>query len=505
MAAVNVPVRITLTALLLTLVLCVYIYHSGLGLLDESTLPLATAEEHDEATSRITAYLHGTNASSSGSPPQPSSTTEAHENFSPSQTNASLNQNNSQPADQMNRPVLINEEEHDESPRFNSSLHRKLYSLSTADRKYFDIDFGDQKGYNPNILPDPSNADVYFVFASELQTTSETPDHRELFCRAKFTNEGTLRCLEKTEFLPVELSEGHCEGDLEVFNFRKGPRDPRVLYGPERPYNVYGSLGTHSCLGMFVQDLGSLVTSFSSQTSEDNDFTNATEMQRPPPHKNLEKNWFLFWDSQGQTHVHQDFAPNRSYTQLFPDGGIGPNMSPEAEKPDGACMARYIPLIEDHVHEAYHQATNSLAITLCKRSDSECTPSDNNTFIMAIFQLKTYYHFHPQYYPYVMLFKRDSPFALHAISEKSLWIHGRGPITSKISNESVLLKGGTPPHDVMFYVTSMSWKSHDQRYHGYIDDVLLVSFGIEDTNSGTIDVLAGDLFKDLGYCEKAQG
>lgn len=53
----------------------------------------------------------------------------------------------------------------------------------------------------------------------------------------------------------------------------------------------------------------------------------------------------------------------------------------------------------------------------------------------------------------------------------------------------------------MFYITSMSWKSHAQKYHGYIDDVIFVAFGVEDTMAGVIDVLAGDLLQDLAFCD----
>lgn len=52
----------------------------------------------------------------------------------------------------------------------------------------------------------------------------------------------------------------------------------------------------------------------------------------------------------------------------------------------------------------------------------------------------------------------------------------------------------------MMYVTSISWKKHGQKYHGYADDVLFINFGIEDNKTAAIDVLAGDLFMELGAC-----
>ena len=58
--------------------------------------------------------------------------------------------------------------------------------------------------------------------------------------------------------------------------------------------------------------------------------------------------------------------------------------------------------------ESIHQATNSLSITLCKRSDPRCVPTDDNTYIMHIFHWKSYYEFHGGYEPYVVLFKRNA-------------------------------------------------------------------------------------------------
>jgi hypothetical protein len=52
----------------------------------------------------------------------------------------------------------------------------------------------------------------------------------------------------------------------------------------------------------------------------------------------------------------------------------------------------------------------------------------------------------------------------------------------------------------MLYMTSISWKSHGQKYHGYIDDTLFLAFGREDSAAGGIDVTARDLLAELGMC-----
>jgi hypothetical protein len=152
-------------------------------------------------------------------------------------------------------------------------------------------------------------------------------------------------------------------------------------------------------------------------------------------------------------------------------------------------MSKYMPEIQDSSNEFIHQATNSLSITMCKRSELNCEPSDSNTFIFTIFQKKVHFGVAgSSYEPYVMLFRRSAPFELHGISTKPFWIHGRKPQQQEAG-----------VHEMM-YVTSMSWMSHGQKYHGYSDDALFSAFGIDDSRTAGIDVRAGDLFKDMGIC-----
>lgn len=225
-------------------------------------------------------------------------------------------------------------------------------------------------------------------------------------------------------------------------------------------------------------------------------FRTFTEVQRPEPYGIVEKNFFVFWDKNEEIYAHFDITPKRVFTKLSYDGSIGPDLGPESAAEDDKCLAKYLPKIIPE-SESIHQATNSLSITLCKRSDPTCVPDDSNTFIMNIFQHKKYYSWHSVYEPYVMLFKQSAPFAIHGISTKPLWISGRG----KPGQWKRL--DGTPGFEdqtQMFYVTSLSWKQQGQKYHGYIDDMMFVFFGIEDSDTGGIDLVAGDLLAGLGLC-----
>jgi hypothetical protein len=395
-------------------------------------------------------------------------------------------------------------------PLFNGTRHRKIYSLSTIDRKWFRIEWGgDYRAYNPSIIPHPTKEDTYFVTGLQVLLEEIVAKSIELVCTAKFENE-VLKCVDRPTELPVVTIPGQCKGDLEYFNYRPGPRDARMFYGPNAPYLMYGSVATRNCLGLYLQDLRMLVHDYKHEVAEighDPAFANGTELQRPPPLADVQKNWFIFWDARNETYVHQDIFPNRSYQKLSIDGSVGPELSAQAQPNDKTCMTKYMPDTTNQMmpsvsdtHLRIHQATNSLSVTMCNRSDPDCVRSDDNTFIMTLFHYQTFWDWHAQYYPYIMLFKRTSPFQIHAISTKSLWIHGKPSYTNETDSSLRTGEWVPPGHTELFYTTSMNWMNIGNHYHGYIDDPLLLGFGIEDTRSGGMDVLAGDLLQDLGYC-----
>lgn len=193
-------------------------------------------------------------------------------------------------------------------------------------------------------------------------------------------------------------------------------------------------------------------------------------------------------------YIHHDIAPKRVFAHLSYDGTVGSDLAPQVAARDDECMAKHMPA-RTTPGEAVHQATNSLLITLCERSDSSCKANDTNTFIMTIFQHKKRFSDHLIYEPYIMLFQQTAPFAMHGVTSKPLWINGRGK-EGEWKNE----EGKTMDQTQFLYLTSLSWKSHGQKYHGYIDDVIFVLFGIEDVSTAGIDVVAGDLLKGLRTC-----
>lgn len=392
---------------------------------------------------------------------------------------------------------------HDDPPAtFDVGEHyNEVFSVSTQDRKYFNINFDGHGAINPNIIPHPVFNDTWFIVAQQFNHRSVPRSiwNAELVCTAVFKN-GTLSCEESPLILPIAATIGgdQCLGSMGYLSWNVGPHDARVFYGPRMPYSIFGSNSVFTCFGQWIQDMRVLVD-WGLDTYPKQEFKKATELQRPAPYAPIEKNWFVFWDRDEQMYAHYDIVPKRVFAKLDGNGSVGQDLAPLAAASDESCLAKYVPKVVEGL-ESIHQATNSLSITLCKRSDG-CEPSDSNTFILTIFHHKTFYYFHSVYEPHVMLFQQTAPFAVHAISKKPIWIHGRGgPGQGKKPPAFPEDLANTWNQTEMVYVTSLSWKTQGQKYHGFMDDVMFLSFGIEDSRTAGIDVTAGDLLKDMGIC-----
>lgn len=376
--------------------------------------------------------------------------------------------------------------------------HNEVFSVSTSDKRYFKIEMGHQQTMNPNIIPHPQIDNTWIVVA---QLWQESLQFSELACNAVFEND-TLKCLSHPNALPIAPTFGDkCTGDLAYLSLNRGPHDARVFYGPRSPYTIFGSNSMFACFGQWIQDFRMLVE-WGYEKFDYEDYTQATELQRPGEWGIMEKNWFLFFDQHDQAYLHYDVAPHRVFAKVEASGAVGPDLSIYTAEDDEKCMATYMPRIGPEL-ESIHQATNSLSITLCRRADKNCKPSNSNTYIFTIFQHKTYFNFHALYEPYVMMFEQAAPFKLHAISRRPFWIHGRrGQLGQSESSLSRAMRRDEPftQEQEMFYVVAMSWKDPSQKYHGYIDDVLFVTFGIEDKESAAIDVTAEALLQDMGIC-----
>lgn len=373
--------------------------------------------------------------------------------------------------------------------------HHFLYSTRGIDRKYFWLDWLGNRGYNPNIIPHRVKNDTWIIVAQQQEhSVADSIWFAEWVCEATFVDH-KLKCLIPPSILPIAATVGNkCLGNLAFFGFNVGPHDARVFYGPEVPFTIFGSQSNNACFGQWMQDFRILLDWGLEKSTWSTNWLQATEILRPPPWGTVEKNWFVFWDKDGELYAHHDLQPRRTFTKLNTDGTVGPNLAPEA-KGDFKCMQKFMPPVAELL-ESIHQATNSLSITLCNRG--ECTPDDSNTYLFMIFQHKSYYQFHSNYEPYVMLWEHKAPFSIYGIGQKPFWFNGRGGPGEATRPDWIAEEDWKQSE--MNYVVSMSWATQGQKYHGYMDDVLFISFGVEDGTTAATDILAGELFQELGLC-----
>lgn len=404
-----------------------------------------------------------------------------------------------------------------ESPSVAPDTHHEVFSQSTLNKQYFFMNFGGHGAINPSIIPHPSQPDVWVIVGQKTDKDNGVAVFfHELSCNARFEQD-ILSCIDLPMNLPVTaVFSPHCTDDLWIVAPHQGPRDARVFYGPEAPYAIWGSQSAHTCLGQWTQDFRMLTAweGASYNLIDQELFGRATDLQHAPslePVRPIQKNWFLFWDTEGQAYAHYEINPRRSFAKVEPDGSAKEDLAPLAKVSDEVCMQKLMPDIsatartaaQEPEYESLHQATNSLSITLCKRDDPNCQKSEDNTFIMTVFQHKKYYGFHSVYDPYVMLFKQTAPFEVYGISSKPIWFHGRRKAGAPLQPPGLSLDNIPKDQSLMFYVASMNWKNPGLKYHGYLDDVVFLAFGIEDTLSAGIDVSAEDLLGGLRLCADA--
>lgn len=416
------------------------------------------------------------------------------------------------------------------------AMHIELHSVAMSHRNYFLIKFGSEEVLNPNIIPHPRLNDTWIVVAQRAgeENVGIVKPSTELVCNARFIEE-VLTCVDvdagkarddksdgsdsaevavEPTPLPIEPTTGgpgNCPEEVAFFSLNVGPHDARVFRTPRGdPLIIYGSNSHVTCFGQWLQDFRALVPDFLNssgaaaaaaaadnnnkhhqhQTLDPSAFATGTELQRPgsSPYKLIETNWFLFWDAAGAAYVHTDLRPQRAFAPLRADGSAGPSSRKSKKRwsagtaDDDACLGQHLPDSPD-----LEQASNSLAVTLCRRTDPECVPTEENTFVFVMVQQRTVADDgHVGWHPYVVVFRQRAPFEVWAVSKWPIWISGR----------RLLPNGDTEG----LRMTSINWREKGSGYHGFVDDVLFLAFGREEKEGGAMDVLAGDLLGHLALC-----
>ncbi|KAJ3520936.1 hypothetical protein NM208_g13513 [Fusarium decemcellulare] len=135
-----------------------------------------------------------------------------------------------------------------------------------------------------------------------------------------------------------------------------------------------------------------------------------------------------------------------------------------------------------------HQSTSMLMLTLCDRG--KCEPHDGNTVMLGMVHRR----YDTTSYPWswydrrMVVYAAISPYKMMSVSKKLIY-HGEADGRYIWTGSMVYFKN----HTGILY----------NRSHGFLDDEVWLSFGINDEATGWLDVEARDLIKDHYLCQGA--
>ncbi len=264
-----------------------------------------------------------------------------------------------------------------------------------------------------------------------------------------------------------------------------------------------------------------------------------TELTRNPADTRspMEKNWLLFFPASGESYLHYDLSDphggprGRTFAKLLGSGLTTTNLTDPLEI---SCLQALDangpdPSMRD---ETWHQATNSLRLILCNRSDLGCEPGPGNTVFFAIVHRKfpNFLRLPLRYERHFMVWAATPPFTMLGISKHPILLANEtasgwppsqnwadDPVNvEKITETKARNQGNetmTEPFggkDFWAYFTytvsiSYAWGRPDdepeRKNVGYLDDEVVLGIGIDDAGQGFARVKARDLLQCLRACE----
>lgn len=265
-------------------------------------------------------------------------------------------------------------------------------------------------------------------------------------------------------------------------------------------------------------------------------YSTLTELTRNPAgtRSAIEKNWFVFFSGSGESYLHYDLSDpydgprGRTFAKLIGNGLTTTNLTDPLESP---CLHELGAEKEPDVAKrggSWHQATNSLRLVLCARTDPSCKPGPENTVFFAIVHRKfeNYLRLPLRYERYFIVWSAVAPFYMLGISQYPLlmanetasgWSESQNwaddPANAKIVQQTQRAGnftsepfGGKRFWAYFTYTVSISYawgRDRDEvknKNLGYLDDDVLLGIGIDDAGLGFSRVKAADLVQCLRPC-----
>lgn len=269
----------------------------------------------------------------------------------------------------------------------------------------------------------------------------------------------------------------------------------------------------------------------------------------------------IFYPENGESYIHYDLSSTRGYprgrsfAKLLGNGLTTPNLTDPLESP---CLQELGEQEPDKAKRGghWHQATNSLRVILCNRSQKDCDAEATYHVFVAVVHRKfeNYLKLPLRYERYFMVWEAQPPFHVLGVSKHPIlmanetasgwtaeqnwddWPFASGPTVAQdntthavearrkrdISKDWAANHNASGPvtpvsttnatnigHDFWAYFTytvaiAWAWSGHKTETEmmnvGYMDDEIILSIGIDDASQGFSRVRARDLIECLRAC-----
>ncbi|KAK9479740.1 hypothetical protein V1514DRAFT_346612 [Lipomyces japonicus] len=439
--------------------------------------------------------------------------------------------------------------------------HRANYLVSsvTPDGVASPIDFGWSSSgstkYNPNVLPYPPGSPHPYFGLGRVTRRKKMMHHDIDFCDLDWsfkpvTNRKVLKCADTTIASTLKMpdwpsAKGACK-KFPYLTMAQGHTDPRIFFSPlGEPIMIVGTNGKHNCLNQWIVDLRMFVPELSKKMDIEHvpiRFKRFTELTRPDLQE-VEKNWFFLFD-QNNTSFIQHETEHRSISPLQPLPGVN-NRNLANPKIVPQCITELTKTFKDKKNMAndIHQGTNSLRVTLC---DFPCVPTIHNTVLVELMHVKYKYRLELYYKRFAIIMNATVPFDIIGRTQSLMYAgidYGSMVYTVSIVWDHANIQthppwddaihNGKDVWDVLEERDMRNWAKaakiepdngeddiialHDnikqtlaQRpavnawvnkyYHGWLDDTIMINFGIRDKESSTLHIKARDLLQCIKLC-----
>ncbi|KAI9823416.1 MAG: hypothetical protein M1832_002426 [Thelocarpon impressellum] len=399
--------------------------------------------------------------------------------------------------------------------------------------------------WNPTVISLPFWSENQYLIVSRIVTDgnhqqnvlceadiclpSASVDDEEKTCTEADTGHlgaaGGMRCVSDVITLSVPPTPAEqCDGKFGTYVDIPGFHDPRVFWsGKGEPLMMVNTQSRYACFGLWVTDLRTLHKPLQIMLASSPvhpslgplmSYPSLTELTRNPATDRfpIEKNWMFFFPG-NEAYLHYEISPHggRSFAKLLGAGLTTSNLTDPLEKP---CL---LDVSEDEPDQtrrggSWHQATNSLQLVLCRRSDRDCEPNADNTVFFAVVHRK-----HPnalklplRYERYFIVWSAVPPFSMLGVSQHPVLManetaSGWSAAQNWADDEEALReKRGFWAYFTYTVSIGYAWGRPGDEAHtknvGYLDDLVLLGIGIDDQGQGFATVPAGELLQCLRAC-----